>query len=132
MSKDGYEKYIDVDSFVNYYIIQELVKNIDGDVRRSSFLTKTHNGKFEMYHVWDFDLTMGNCDYFDSIIGNGMDNGYTGWYIRNYLKSQTLLWRIIATTQNQPKEISRNGISLEHMFGQMLQFLVHILAKSII
>ena len=76
----GYAAYIDVDSFVNYYIIQELVKNIDGNLRKSSFLTKTPTGKLVMYHVWDFDLTLGNCDYFDSAVGNT----YKNFYIKDY------------------------------------------------
>lgn len=70
---------IDLDSFVNYYIVQELVKNIDGNIRKSTFLTLKKGGKLEMYHLWDFDLTLGNCDYFDS--GN---NGPTGWWIKDY------------------------------------------------
>ena len=76
----GYAAYIDVDSFVNYYIIQELVKNIDGNLRKSSFLTKTPTGKLVMYHVWDFDLTLGNCDYFDAAVGND----YKNFYIKDY------------------------------------------------
>lgn len=70
----GYAKYIDVDSFINYYIIQELTKNIDGNLRKSSFITIEPGGKMEMYHVWDFDLTLGNCGYFDSSVGNGPEN----------------------------------------------------------
>ncbi len=76
----GYAAYIDVDSFVNYYMIQELVKNIDGNLRKSSFLTKAPGGKLVMYHVWDFDLTLGNCDYFDSAVGNT----YTNFFIKDY------------------------------------------------
>ena len=76
----GYAAYIDVDSFVNYYIIQELVKNIDGNLRKSSFLTKTPKGKLVMYHVWDFDLTLGNCNYFDAAVGNS----YKNFFIKDY------------------------------------------------
>ncbi len=76
----GYAAYIDVDSFVNYYIIQELVKNVDGNLRKSSFLTKSPGGKLVMYHVWDFDLALGNCDYFDAAVGNG----YAGFFIKDY------------------------------------------------
>lgn len=70
----GYAGYIDVDSFINYYIIQELTKNIDGNLRKSSFITLEPGGKMEMYHVWDFDLTLGNCGYFDWTVGNGPEN----------------------------------------------------------
>lgn len=72
--ESGYAKYIDVDSFINYYIIQELTKNIDGNLRKSSFITIEPGGKMEMYHVWDFDLTLGNCGYFDWSVGNGPEN----------------------------------------------------------
>ena len=70
----GYPKYIDVDSFVDYYIVQELTKNIDGNLRKSSFITKERGKKMEMYHLWDFDLTLGNCGYFWGNVGNGPEN----------------------------------------------------------
>lgn len=70
----GYPKYIDVDSFVDYYIVQELTKNIDGNLRKSSFITKERGKKMEMYHLWDFDLTLGNCGYFWAGVGNGPEN----------------------------------------------------------
>lgn len=70
----GYPKYIDVDSFVDYYIVQELTKNIDGNLRKSSFITKERGKKMEMYHLWDFDLTLGNCGYFWGDVGNGPEN----------------------------------------------------------
>ena len=67
-----YEDYIDVASFVNYYIIQELTLNPDGNVRKSTFVTKEKNSKLEMYHVWDFDITLGNCNYFKDDAGRRM------------------------------------------------------------
>lgn len=70
----GYPKYIDVDSFINYYVVQELTKNIDGNLRKSSFITKERGKKMEMYHLWDFDLTLGNCGYFWDGVGNGPEN----------------------------------------------------------
>lgn len=79
----GYRKYIDVKSFVDYYIVQELTKNVDGNLRLSSFLTKEVGKKLEMYHMWDFDLTMGVASYFTSSIGNGPENFYikdSKWY----------------------------------------------------
>jgi len=59
----NYQDYIDVDSFVNYYILNELCKDPDANFRKSTFLTKEKDGKLELYHVWDFDITLGNCDY---------------------------------------------------------------------
>ncbi len=76
----GYAKYIDVKSFIDYYILQELTKNIDGNLRKSSFITKEKGKKMEMYHVWDFDLTLGNCGYFDMTVGNGPE----GFWVRDF------------------------------------------------
>ena len=89
----GYSKYIDIPSFINYYIVQELTKNIDGNLRKSTFITKERGGKLVMYHVWDFDFALGNCDYFSTygISGGASDffikdigyQGYGwGWYYR--------------------------------------------------
>lgn len=83
----GYAAYIDVASFIDNYIIRELAKDVDGNVRKSSFLTVEKNiGKIRFYHVWDFDLSFGNCDYFpwDMSGCQGNPNGPYGWWIKDY------------------------------------------------
>ena len=67
----NYADYIDVRSFVDYYILEELAKNPDANFRKSTYLTKERGKKMEIYHVWDFDLTFGNCNYW----GNGLIPG---------------------------------------------------------
>ena len=57
---EGYEKYIDVDSFVDWIILHELSYNVDSCFRRSCFLTKEKGGKIRMGPIWDFDLAFGN------------------------------------------------------------------------
>lgn len=81
--EEGYAKYIDVDSFINYYIIEELSYNIDGKCCKSTFLTKEKDKKLEMYFVWDFDIAFGNCNYFGDYYD--LDNGPTGFHTRDYL-----------------------------------------------
>lgn len=56
----GYEKYIDVDSFIDWILLQELSYNMDGCFRRSCFLTKEKSGKLKMGPIWDYDLAFGN------------------------------------------------------------------------
>ncbi len=57
-------EYIDIDSFVDSYIIQELFKNCD--VGYSSFyLYKDKGGLLTAGPLWDFDISSGNCDYSD-------------------------------------------------------------------
>lgn len=70
----GYQKYIDVNSFIDFFIINELSKNVDA-YRLSTYLYK-HNisrgGKLYIGPVWDYDLAWHNCDY-----GNAFD--FNGW-----------------------------------------------------
>lgn len=78
----GYRSFIDINSFISNYIIQELSKNIDADLFKSLFLVKRKGGKMEFYHVWDFDLAFGNCNYLNA--HEAVSTGPEGWYIRNH------------------------------------------------
>ena len=82
---DGYPSMLDVPSFINNYIVQELTKNPDGNMRLSTYFCKKKDGKLMMPHVWDFDLALGNCTYFTSDWENNyglpIDNGPTGWFV---------------------------------------------------
>ena len=56
---DEYSKYIDVDSFVDYYIVLELSKGVDTSYSSTRFYIK--DGKLYGGPVWDFDLSAGNA-----------------------------------------------------------------------
>lgn len=58
----GYAKYIDVDSFIDFFILNEISNNVDG-YRLSTFMHKDKNGKLNMGPIWDFNLAFGNADY---------------------------------------------------------------------
>lgn len=53
------EKYFDLESIVDFYIVLEYFKQVDVSVGSTRFYIK--NGKIYGGPVWDFDLTMGNC-----------------------------------------------------------------------
>lgn len=50
---------IDMDSFVDYYVINEFFQNYDAG-RRSTYLYKSLGGKMYMGPVWDFDSAFDN------------------------------------------------------------------------
>lgn len=50
-----YTQYIDVASFVDYFLINELTRNIDA-YRLSTYLQKDRDGKLAMGPVWDFNI----------------------------------------------------------------------------
>jgi len=61
----GYTRYIDVDSFIDFYIANEVGKNVDG-YRLSTYLYKqkdSDGGKLHMGPIWDFNLGFGNANY---------------------------------------------------------------------
>ncbi|MBC3766071.1 CotH kinase family protein [Neptunicella marina] len=58
----GYRHFIQVDSFVDYFLATELSGNIDG-YRLSTYLYKDKNAKLSMGPLWDYNLAFGNADY---------------------------------------------------------------------
>ncbi len=63
----GYPAWIDVDSFVDFFIINELNKNVDG-YRLSTFIHKdkdSKDGRLKMGPIWDFNLAFGLANYYD-------------------------------------------------------------------
>lgn len=61
----GYPFYIDVDSFVDHFILNEFCKNIDA-YRISFFMFKDRDSKGGKLHagpIWDFNLSLGKTWY---------------------------------------------------------------------
>ncbi|MFZ1517295.1 MAG: CotH kinase family protein [Ignavibacteriaceae bacterium] len=59
---NGYAKYIDVESFVDYFLISELVKSVDA-YRFSFYMYKEKDddgGKLHVGPIWDYDLAFAN------------------------------------------------------------------------
>ena len=65
-SKNGYERFMDVDSFIDYYIVNELFKNVD--CHNSSVYYFYENGVLKAGPVWDFDIGLG-------VVGQGHEDG---------------------------------------------------------
>jgi subtilisin-like proprotein convertase family protein len=90
---NGYRKYISVRSFIDYFIINELARNIDG-YKKSRFLFKDKDnidgsyGKLRAGPVWDFDWALkdmwaGSEDGSQFMYGDvDQDVNAPGWYIR--------------------------------------------------
>lgn len=57
---EGYRKYFDVPSFVDWYIINELTKNVDARFQTSCYMNYKPGGKLKMGPIWDFDISCGN------------------------------------------------------------------------
>lgn len=63
-SVTGYTRFIDRSSLVDIFLLSEFTKNVDA-YRLSSFFSKDRNGKIIAGPPWDYDLAMGNVNYWD-------------------------------------------------------------------
>lgn len=61
----NYEDYIDVDSFIDWLILEEFCYNWDAGFTRNVYMYKEPGGKLKFGPVWDFDLAMGSVGYDD-------------------------------------------------------------------
>lgn len=81
------QEYIDTDSFVSLYWVNEITKNRDGFVFSSTYAYKDANGadcesKLVFGPAWDFDLSLGNRNA-DAGEPSDWVVGTKGWYTRD-------------------------------------------------
>lgn len=91
-----YNDLINEGAFIDHIILNEFAKNVDA-YRLSSYFHKDKNsndGKLKAGPIWDFNISMGNCDYYygyevsDWIIGDTTYLGYHPfWWIRLFNNS---------------------------------------------
>ncbi len=100
-STNGFLKYIDVQSFIDQELLQELGHNVDG-YRLSTYYHKDRGGKLFGGPIWDFNEGYGNSDYDD------------GWRYDTYQYQQTCpypgyiptFWPRINTDTSYHKELA--------------------------
>lgn len=73
---NGWQKYMDMDSFVDWYLINEIARNGDAVLYTSCYMNMKRNGKLKMGPIWDFDVAFGNNT-------NPNVYPYEGFYIKN-------------------------------------------------
>ncbi len=103
----GYKHYIDVDSFIDFFILTELMQNHDG-YRLSTYLQKDRGKKLQMGAIWDFDIAFGS----DNGFCDGMNQHAWVFQYNQYCSSDTWLvpfwWkRLIANETFKSKLIAR-------------------------
>jgi hypothetical protein len=72
----AYQNYINIDSFVDHFLLNELSGNPDA-YRLSTYLHKDKDGKLNMGPVWDFNIAFGND-------GRSATNSWIYLYNENY------------------------------------------------
>ena len=59
----GYAKYLNVDTYVDWYVISEITKANDASLYTSCYMNIAPGGKLNMGPIWDFDICMGNTKW---------------------------------------------------------------------
>ncbi len=63
-SPESWQQYVDVSSWIDFVILQEVAKNIDGNLKTSCFMIKERDDdKLYMTAPWDFDFAYGRVDW---------------------------------------------------------------------
>ncbi|MBN2280419.1 MAG: CotH kinase family protein [Candidatus Marinimicrobia bacterium] len=80
---EHFDKLINSDSFVDYFLINEWTKNVDG-YRLSTFLYKdkdSNDPRFYAGPIWDYNLAFGNANYYE---GEKIQDWMLDIYLNNY------------------------------------------------
>lgn len=83
-SNEGWQKYIDMDSFVDWYLINEITKNNDASFFTSCYMNLKRGEKIKMGPLWDFDIAIGNVNYNNNYNYDGFWIKYSGWINRMF------------------------------------------------
>lgn len=85
---NGFPSFIDIPSFVDFMLINEIASNVDA-YHLSTYFHKDRNGKIKAGPVWDFNLTFGN-----DLFAWGLDRSHTNvWMFDNVDLNGAKFWK---------------------------------------
>ena len=83
--EEGWQKYIDMDSFVDWYLVNEISKNADACVLYSScYMNLKRGSKLKMGPLWDFDLGFAGYPEGFNATNASIANNPEGFWLKNY------------------------------------------------
>lgn len=110
---EGYAKWIDVPSFVDYFIHTELSLNADG-FKRSSYFYKDKDdldgtmAKMKAGPVWDYNLAYGDCNFCNA-------NNVESWVYEGCTTNPTpSFWKKLTTDPAFMKQVRERYAQLRH------------------
>jgi spore coat protein CotH len=124
LAGEGYERFIDVDSFIDWIILEELFKNQDSMFLSSVFITRVRGGKLSLGPAWDFDLSAGNSDY--GAIGDKAIKDPEGWFplysewFGGLLRDPAFERRLVARWTEKRAELERKAFAAIDAYGTLL------------
>jgi len=121
----GYAAFLDLDSFIDYHLLVEVTKNVDG-FRFSTFYHKDRGGKIKMGPLWDWNLSFGNC--------NGKQGYIPEWWLWPQLDDKEYSWfrRLFEDPEFSQKYVDRwtelrvNAFSASNLLGRVDAIAAHL------
>lgn len=107
-----YDKYIDMDSFVDYFLINEFFGNYDAG-EHSTYMYKNSGGKLYIGPVWDFDQAMNNY-YQDE-----MDPYTLAFQTKPFFEQLCRDERFIDCLKDRYSELRKGALAEEHVLEVM-------------
>lgn len=107
-----YDRYIDIDSFVDYFLINEFFGNYDAG-EHSTYMYKNSGGRLYIGPVWDFDQAMNN--YFQE----EMDPYTLAFQTKPFFEQLSKDKRFIDCLKARYSVLRKNALSEEHVFAVM-------------
>lgn len=113
-----YEKEIDVDSFVDYYILQEFLLNNDM-FSRSTYFYRDVRGKLTVGPVWDYNNMLDN--YIRTFASGRLYLANRGWY-GALMKDEDFVERVL----NRYQELRQTYLSDEYLTNYMEETIAYL------
>ena len=105
-----YDKYIDIDSFVDYFLINEYFGNYDAG-EHSTYMYKNSGDLLKIGPVWDFDQAMNN--YFLQ----EMNSKTLAFQTKPIFDRLSKDHRFISALKDRYSELQKGVLSEEHVFA---------------
>lgn len=109
----GWKAYFDMDSFVDWYLINEITHNTDATMVYSCFMHFKRGGKITMGPIWDFDLAFGNSIH----VKEGERGPYNFW-----MKKSDWIIRMF----KDPAFVARVKERYDYFYGRKLDIMREI------
>ncbi len=128
----GYKPYIDVQSFIDFYLVNEISKNVDG-YRISTFFHKDKDkldrvSPIKAGPVWDFNLGFGNADYYEGSVTSGWQSNHPADYWStpfwwNRLKEDPEYFNLLVDTWTEYRGSILSDTRVNHVIDSLTSLL---------
>jgi hypothetical protein len=109
----GYRAYVDVDSWIDFHVLEVLSGNVD-IFRFSTFFYKPRGGKITFGPHWDFDRALGSIDHRDSYPNRWNTGNFFSAPWWNRLFTDPDFWQLWV---DRWQGLRRTNFSEEHLFA---------------